>query len=245
MTEPSDLSEADDMMIPDEAIAPRHGDRGEPFSPAKLPRGLSIALSREAGSRGSSIARRVGTRLGWDIYTQEMIEVLAQEGALTQEIANQLPPAATEWVEEHLQQLLQEQAISRNPQVLELARVIASLGVHGEVVLLGRGAGSVLPPASTLHVRLVAPFADRVAYMGQCLRLTDEESAEQVRRRDHRRADFLSTHFHRKPGDAHQYDMVLNTSFLGEEACVDLIVRAARAKMESLFGSRSAADGAR
>src|SRR5258707_9798815 len=122
-----------------------------------------------------------------------MIEVLAQEGALHQEIPNELPPGAAEWVADRLQQLLQEQSISRNPQVMELARVIALLGAQGEVVLLGRGAGCVLPPASTLHIRLVAPLADRVAYMGQCLRLTDEEANDQVRRHDHRRADFLST----------------------------------------------------
>jgi len=231
MIDPSDLSEAFDMS--DDFLAPQHGTRGEPTAAASLPRGLSIALSREAGSRGSSIARRVSARMGWDIYTQEMIEVLAQESALNREIANELPEGAAEWVQEHLQQLLQEQSISRNPQVMELARVIALLGVQGEVVLLGRGAGCVLPPASTLHVRLVAPLHDRVAYMGQCLRLTEEEADDQVRRRDQRRAEFLSTHFHRKPNDMHQYDMVLNTSFLGEETCADLIVQAAKAKMNA------------
>ncbi|MEI7684528.1 MAG: cytidylate kinase-like family protein [Planctomycetota bacterium] len=231
MIDPTDLSEACDMS--DDFLAPQHGTRGEPTVAASLPRGLSIALSREAGSRGSSIARRVSARMGWDIYTQEMIEVLAQESALNREIANELPEGAAEWVHEHLQQLLQEQSISRNPQVMELARVIALLGVQGEVVLLGRGAGCVLPPASTLHVRLVAPLHDRVAYMGQCLRLTEEEADDQVRRRDQRRAEFLSTHFHRKPSDMHQYDMVLNTSFLGEETCADLIVQAAKAKMNA------------
>src|SRR5476649_2680227 len=115
MIDPSDLSEAYDMS--DESLAPHHGERGEPAAPAAMPRGLTIALSREAGSRGASIARRVSARMGWDIYTQEMIDVLTQEGALNQEIANELPAGAVEWVEEHLQQLLVEQAISRNPQV--------------------------------------------------------------------------------------------------------------------------------
>lgn len=231
MPDSRDLSEAND--VPADRSAPRHGDRGRPARRATLPVGLTIALSREAGSRGASIARRVSGRMGWDIYTQEMLEVLTQEGALSQEIAKQLPDGADEWIEDHIQQLLQEQSISRNPQVLELVRVISALGVSGEVVLLGRGAGCILPAASTLHVRLVAPFGDRVAYMGQCLRLTDDEAAEQVRRRDHRRAEFLSTHFHRKPGDIHQYDLVLNTSYLGEEVCADLIIQAAKAKMEA------------
>lgn len=230
MIDPNDLSEASHMS--DEFVAPHHGTRGKPQRRSNLPRSLSIALSREAGSRGASIARRLGARMGWDVYSQEMIEVLAQEAALNSEIAQELPPGAAQWVDDHLQQLLQEQVISRNPQVMELARVISLLGVQGEMILLGRGAGCVLPRETTLHVRLVAPLADRVVYLGQCLRLTDDEALEQVRRRDHRRAEFLSTHFHRKPGDMHQYDMVLNTAFLGEETCTELIIQAAKAKMQ-------------
>ncbi len=236
MIDPSELSEA--YMTDDSTVdqSPHHGERGDPTAPAAMPRGLTIALSREAGARGASIARRVGVRLGWDVYTQEMIEVLAQESALHQEIVNELPPGAAEWVDERLQQSLEEQSISRNPQVMELARVILLLGAQGEVVLVGRGAGCVLPAPSTLNIRLVAPLADRVAFMGQCLRLTDEEAEDQVRRRDHRRAEFLSTHFHMKPGDVHQYDLALNTSLLGEETCAELIVQATKAKMGSLFG---------
>ena len=102
------------------------------------------------------------------------------------------------------------------------------------MILLGRGAGCILPSRSTLNVRLVAPLAERVAYMSQWLRLTEEEAAEQVRKRDSRRAEFITTHFHRKPSDVHQYDMVLNTSLLGEERCAELIVQAARSKAAAL-----------
>ena len=87
-------------------------------------------------------------------------------------------------------------------------------------------------------MRLVAPVSDRVAYMSQWMRLTEEEAAEQVHKRDSRRAEFIATHFHRKASDVHQYDMVLNTSLLGEERCTDLIVHAARAKMAALAAAK-------
>ena len=112
--------------------------------------------------------------------------------------------------------------------------MVLSLGVGGEVVLLGRGAGYILPPRTTLHVRLIAPLGDRIAYMSQWLRLTDEEAVNQVRLRDSRRAEFIATHFHRKPSDIYQYDLLLNTSLLGEELCAELIVKAARAKQAAL-----------
>src|SRR5262249_48685984 len=219
-----------------DAVSPLHGFRGQaPQAPA-LPRNLTIAISREAGARGGTIAKRAGEKLGWQVFSQDLLEYIAQEGTFRQDVLDNLSPAASAWVEEQLQRLLKEQNLSRNPTILELARMVLSLGVQGEAILLGRGAGCILPPRSTLHVRFVAPLVDRIAYMSQWLRLTEEEAAEQVRKRDHRRLDFINTHFHRKPSDVHQYDLVLNSSSLGEEACADLIVQAAKAKHAALVG---------
>lgn len=211
--------------------SPLHGFRGDAAEPAAFRRPLAIALSREAGSRGGSIAKRVGARLGWEVYTQEMLEVFSQDASLRQNLVSQLPADAVERVEERLQELLEAQSVSRHPQVLDLSRLILLLASQGEVVLLGRGAGCVLAAETTVNVRVVAPVADRVAYLSQILRVTEEEATEQVRRRDHRRSEFLVTHYHRKPADVHQYDLVLNSRLLGETTCADLIVAAAKAKM--------------
>lgn len=214
--------------------SPHHGFRGDraPSPPRQgVPSALTIALSREAGSRGHTISQRVGQKLGWPVYNQELLECLAHEGPLRQNVADNLAGDAQRWADDQLQKLLREEKISQHPSVLELARVILALGTQGEVVLVGRGAGLLLPRESTLHVRIIAPLADRVAYLSQWLRLTEDEAAEQVRLRDSRRADFLATHFHQELYEIHQYDLILNSSLLGEELCAELIARAARAKL--------------
>jgi cytidylate kinase len=219
-----------------EPESPRHGYRGEstgakhPFVPA----GLTVAISREAGSRGTTIAKRVGEKLGWQVYTQDLLEYVAQEATVRQDIVDNLSPAALHWVEEQLHHLQNDERISHDPSLVETARIILALGATGEVLLIGRGAGYILPRHSTLQVRLVAPLEDRVAYMGQWLRLTHEEAAEQVRVRDQRRAEFLHTHFHRQATDVYQYDLLLNTTLLGEELSAELLVQAARAKAAAL-----------
>jgi cytidylate kinase len=216
---------------------PRHGfqgDRGAAPPGPGLPAGLTVAVSREAGSRGATIGRRVARRLGWPVYDQELLDYLAQEDSSRQSVVETLPPPAAAWVETYLQQLLREQSVSQHPSVVSLTRAVLALAVQGQVVLIGRGAGCVLPRSSMLHARLVAPLPERIAYMSQWLRLTIEEAAERVRLRDSRRAEFLATHFHRQPGDLYQYDMVLNTSHLGEDLCVELIVQAARARQALL-----------
>jgi cytidylate kinase len=231
----------EDFPLPPEESreSPRHGFQGDraPVPPAaEYPAGLTVAVSREAGARGGSIGRRVARNLGWQVYDQELLEYVSQEGPLHQELLDGLPPVAAAWLGQRLEQLLREQSLSQHPSIVRLARAILALAAQGNVVLIGRGAGVLLPAETTLHVRLVAPLADRIAYMSQWLRLTVEEATERVRLRDARRAEFLATHFHRPPGEPHQYDLLLNSSLLGEELCAELIAHAARAKAAARFG---------
>jgi cytidylate kinase len=214
--------------------SPRHGFRGEPPAAATIPAGLTIAVSREAGARGGSLGRRVARRLGWEVYGQELLEYIARDPASRSELLQRLSAASAAWAEERLHELLRGQELSQNPAILNLARVILALGATGRVVLIGRGAGYVLPRQTTLHVRVVAPMADRIAYLAQWLRLTVDEAAEQVRLRDSRRQEFLSTHFHQRSAEPYQFDLVLNSTSLGEELCADLILQSAKAKQEAI-----------
>jgi cytidylate kinase len=228
------------VPVPDEPIlSPHHGfqgDRGLVVRPPSVPAGLTITISREAGARGGSIGRRVGRLLGWQVYDQELLEYIAQEGAIRQDVVENLAPAVETWCRQRLDLLIQEYNLGQNPSAVNLARVILALGAQGQVVLIGRGGGLILPRPSTLNLRIIAPLVDRIGYMSQWLRLTVEEAAERVRLRDNRRAEFLATHFHNRGSDLYQYDFILNSSLLGEELCAELIVRAARAKAASLAG---------
>jgi cytidylate kinase len=230
---------SDEFQLPilTPAESPLHGYRGDAeIASTPMPSALTIAISREAGARGATIAQLAGEKLGWEVYSQEMLEYGAQNAALRQDLRERLSAEAVGWVEGRLRHLLDQPIMSHDPSIVDLARLVLMLGAQGNVILLGRGAGFLLPNRSTLHVRLIAPLPDRVAYMSQWLRLTEEEAAEQVRKRDVRRTDFLSTHFHRKPNDMHVYDMIVNTSMFGEDRSADLIAAAAKAKMAAEFG---------
>jgi hypothetical protein len=220
-----------------EAPSPHHGFRGEPRQTAPIPAALTVAVSREAGARGGSLGRRLARELGWDVYGQELLEYIARDPTSRQDVLQRLSPEAAAWVEDRLQHLISSQELSQNPTILHLARVILALGAKGQVVLIGRGAGYILPRESTLHVRIVAPIADRIAYLAQWLRLTVEEAAVQVRLRDTRRQEFLSTHFHQRSVESCLYDLVLNSTSLGEGLCAHLILQAVRAKQAVVASS--------
>ena len=59
----------EDMPVPflEGRESPRHGFRGDRPMPegSLVPASLTVAVSREAGSRGTSIAGRAGQKLGW------------------------------------------------------------------------------------------------------------------------------------------------------------------------------------
>lgn len=216
---------------------PLHGFQGDraPMPPRpRVPAALTVALSREAGSRGSTIARRAGQKLGWQVLDQESLEHSAQEEVIRQEVLGGLSTEQTAWVDRQFAVLVKEKALNEHVGVLDIVRMVLELAARGEVVLVGRGAGYLLPAAATLHVRVVAPLADRIRYMSEWQRLSADRAADQVRARDSHRAEFLATCFPRRPKDQYAYDLILNSSLLGVEACAELIVTAARAKAARL-----------
>jgi cytidylate kinase len=232
---PSYEPTAEGLAIP--PAIPRHGDqgdRGQPQVAPAVPQALSLALTRESGARGSTIARRVGERLGWQVYDQELLEYMTQAPVVRGSLLDSLPDACRDWLQQRLAELerttlrpLQEEDFrGENAVVRDLVRVILALGAQGKVVLIGRGAGCVLPRWSTVNVRIVAPLEDRIAYLSQQDRLSASEAIEKVRANDQRRRHFVSHHFGRSLDEVHNYDLVLNSSLLGAEGCVELIVRA-------------------
>jgi len=220
------------MASRDSVESPQHGYRGAATPPPTLqkPRGLTVAISREAGSRGGTLAATLGRALGWPVYTQEMLDFLAHDEAARNELLADLPDAAQVWAAAQFLELVRMRGLSTTSDTAAVARLIYVLGARGDTVLVGRGAGFLLPIATTIHVRIIAPPNDRVAYLSQWLRLTSEEAEAEVKSRDRRRAEFLSTLSDLNAGDPAGYDLVVNSARLGLEACVDLIAVAVRSK---------------
>lgn len=222
-------------MISD-MTTPLHGHRGDRRSRPTAPAGVAIAISREAGARGGTIARRIGKRLGWQVYTQELLEFLCANDVARQSVLADVPVDAADWVTAQLGRVKRDRGIDPEAEGGDMPRLILSLAARGQAILVGRGAGYYLPRETSLHVRIVAPLADRVAHMADWSRLTREQAAEQVRTRDERRAEFHLKHFGRRQTDLYDFDLVLNSGLMGEETCADVILAALNGKQDALEG---------
>lgn len=219
-----------------EPFAPHHGDRGDAPPRSTAPVGVTVAVSRESGARGGSIARRLGKRLGWQVYNQELLEYLSGHEAARQPVLDDLPADASAWIEAQLERVRHLRGVDPLAEGREMPRLILALAARGEAILVGRGAGYYLPRESTLHVRVVAPVEDRVKHMADWSRMSPEAAADQVRQMDERRAEFLLKHFARRTTDANDFDLTLNSGWLSEETCADIVMAALNGKQDAMAG---------
>lgn len=198
--------------------------------------GLTVTLSREAGTPGTTVARELGARLGWPVYDHELLVRIAQETGLRVSLLESVDERRKSWLLETAEAFGAGREVTESGFVRHLLQTVQALGAHGRCVIVGRGSAFILPPASTLRVRLVGDQADRVALAAARLGVAREEAARWVEDTDRNRNNFVKDHFRRDPADPRYYDLVLSVSRWSVAECVDLVVQALR-----LLDARTAA----
>jgi cytidylate kinase len=203
---------------------PLHGYRGveTPAPSAFGPMGATVAVGSEAGSRGVSVATAVAARLGWDCYPPDALDVLSDDPAALPELLAALPPGAAAWATRGAADLVAARNLADDPAAA-VARLVFALAAKGKCVLIGRGAGFVLPAATTVHLQVVAPFAERGAYLGQWLRLTAEEGEREAVQRDRARGEFVGLLTDTPLHDPAAYDLTVNSARLSDAAIVEAV----------------------
>jgi cytidylate kinase len=159
-----------------------------------------------------------------------MLDFLARDESARAELVAELPLPARLWADAEHARLVTARGLSPTSDLAAVARLILTLAARGNTVLVGHGAGFVLPAETTVHVRVVAPVDERVAYESQRLMLPGPDAAAEVAGRDRRRAEFLTALSDRDPTDPTGYDLVVNSARLGVDGSAELVVAAVRAK---------------
>jgi cytidylate kinase len=189
---------------------------------------FAVALSCDAGTDGHGVAQAVGERLGWQVYDHELVEQIAREMGVRTELLESLDERQTNWLGELFQLLFTGEAVSATAYAHHLARTLFALAAHGKCVVVGHGGAQILPPTTTLRVRLVGPRHERVAAAQRQSGRPREEAERWVEEVDRERRAFIQEHFHKDPADPEQYDLLLNAFRLSPTQCGDVIVTALR-----------------
>lgn len=191
-----------------------------------------ICVSREYGARGAAMARMVAGQLGFQFYSQELIQGIAEVARVRQEVVESVDERLQDRISEWVAGLMRRDGFSPSDYLRNLSKVVLTLARHGKGVVVGRGAHFILERKSTLRVRVIAPLETRVARIAERDGLSTSEARATIQRIDAERVAFNRRHYGADLTDTSNYDLIVNTGTLGLEGANNQVVAA----FESRFG---------
>jgi len=192
----------------------------------------AVTISREAGAGGSSIARCLATYLekhqpghrgSWAVFDQNLVRKALEQHSLPGHLEQYLPEDAAHLLPDTVEDLL-----GLHPAASELARQLSetmvNLARQGNVILVGRGGNiSTARLPNVLHVRLVAPYPERLKHVSRLYNFPEHDAAEFIAKTDRARKRYLRQNFGADVGDPVLYDLTVNTARLTCDEAAALI----------------------
>jgi cytidylate kinase len=201
-----------------------------------------ITISRQFGSGGSEIAERVARTLGWSLLDNAIVDAVAKQLGVA--------PATVEAREERVPSLVERLASaltlgtpefvpavgsalpSFEERLVEVTRRVMQQAIaDGPVVLVGRGAQSVLAErADALHVFCYAPHAALVERTARREGIGRPEAEWRVNDTNRHREQYVRRHWNRAWDAPEHYHVCVNTAWLGIAGAADVVIGLARAR---------------
>jgi cytidylate kinase len=180
-----------------------------------------MTVSRELGSEGVTIAKKVAQELGYHFVDKDVIEkVLDQYGFVRFQKEYESGPGF--WA----------RFDGLRTRMVEFSyRVIQSLARHGNVVVVGRGSFAVLQDfADVLNVRIQAPLPMRVSRVMEQQGIAEADKAEAiVKESDKLRAAFVESWYGVRLDQAGPFDVVIDTGKVSPDVAAAWLVEALNA----------------
>lgn len=190
-----------------------------------------IAISRDPGSGGHPIAKKLAKKLGWKLLDENLMDQLAKELNIpVHEFAN-IDEHSRSWFSDTFHAIFNPDYVSDVRYITHLKKILFHAAKQGDMVVLGRGANLILPQDKCLRVRITASFASRVnnTYKYEN-KSTKAEAADWVRSIQKQRDDFIRQYFGSNPHNPWNYDLVISTDHLSIDQAVEIILQAYTAK---------------
>jgi cytidylate kinase len=187
-----------------------------------------VAISREAGAAGTTVARSVGGHLDWKVYDANLLDQVAQRNNESRLMLDLVDETESNWVYDVFGTWMDRQVISHEKYVVQVGRIIRTLARAGNAVFVGRGAQFLLPRSKTFAVRIVASEAFRAQRVQQRHNVGLQEALAAIHRTDRGRRDFIQRFFRQDIRDPHLYDLVIDVGRFGPAGAAEQIVHAVR-----------------
>jgi cytidylate kinase len=192
-----------------------------------------VTISRQFGTLGVALGRRVAERLGFSCWDREIVTEISHRLHTPEETVSVFDEREHTALDDLFGVAFDQDALTADYGD-QLRAIIRSVVRQGGAVIVGRGSQFLVDPQHALRVRLVAPYEVRVREVAARTRISFEEAAERVRARDRDRERFIRQHFGKDGADPSDYDVVINTSIYTPHRADALVLMAYLAKFGGL-----------
>jgi len=189
-----------------------------------------VTLSRLPGSGGEILGRKLAENLKIGYFDNEIIEAIAKSAKVGDTIVETLDEQDRSMLSDWISALLGDQQLWPYEYLHHLSRVVGAIAAHGHAVIVGRGAGFILPPEISLRVLVVAPLEDRVRNVAEMYTVPEEEARKRVIRAQSERQAFIRRYFNADMMDPIHYDLIINTQYLTIDNGVEIVKTAYNAR---------------
>lgn len=188
--------------------------------------GPIITISREPGSGGSEIARRLSKALNMDLIGGQIIQHVADSAKMSRKVIESLDEKEVTFRDTLLMSLFGESRPWPADYLKHLTRVIGTIGAFGNVIIVGRGANFILPKEKTFKVRIIAPLEFRIKYIMDDSGYTRAEAEQYVVKRENNGKAFIRKYYNVDVADPKYYDIIINTEKISIGQATESIISA-------------------
>lgn len=187
-----------------------------------------ITLSRQFGSGGAEIGRKLAEKLGIDFYDRHVIEQAAQKSGISMEHFERADERRTNsflysLVNAHYAgaaaPVQLSDIITDDKLFIYTAETVKEMAKK-PCVIVGRCADDILRDGDILRVFVYADLGYRIARVCESFDLNEKAAATLIKKTDKKRANYYNFYTSKNWGEAVNYDICINSAKLGSDGTV-------------------------
>ena len=185
-----------------------------------------ITISRLPGSGADMLAKQLSEDLDIDLFGNKIVEEVAKSSHVSEAVIATLDEQDRSIWDDLIGSMEKKRHLWSDEYLTHLTKVVGAIGAHGHAVIVGRGAGYVLPNEICLRLLLVAPMDVRVRNVMYAYDVSHKEAEKRIIKTEKARRAFIKKYFNAELDDPVNYDLTLNTVNYPLEAAVNIIKEA-------------------
>ena len=169
-----------------------------------------IAVSRQTGSIGRTVAERLAGDLGLSLFGGDIVHRIAQQAHISDRVVESLDEKGRSFVDDLVASFEGAHGMDSAVYFRHLVRVVGTIARHGNAVIVGHGSAHILDQPQVVRVRFVGPVDERVREFARRSEIPEDEARNLVRETDAERSAFVRRYFDVDDEDVDNYDLVIN-----------------------------------